>query len=247
VATRLRFSVMTAREFFARASASAGYRLTRLSSSLQATSASADGTSPGQRTLAGDREVEYAWTLAHVTRDAGRVLDFGSGPGITALCAAFAGNDVVAVDLEDEQYLFSGHDIEYIRGDFNRLEWEPGSFDQIINCSSVEHVGLSGRYGSPDDPEGDLRAMDTMAGLLKPGGNMVLTLPVGCDGVYAPWHRVYGEDRLARLLASWAVQQESYWAKPGGAKYEPVSREHALAEQGSATYYALGLYVVTPH
>jgi len=238
---------MTIRDFFVRATASAGYRLTRLSGRLKEASASVNGASQGQRTLAGDREVEYAWTLAHLTRDGGRVLDFGSGPGITALGASFAGNDVVAVDLEQEGYPFSGHDIEYVRGDFNYLEWEPGSFDQIINCSSIEHVGLAGRYGSPDDPEGDLRAMDKMAGLLKPGGNMVLTLPVGRDGVYPPWHRVYGENRLSRLRASWAVQHESYWAKPHGAKYQPVSREQALAEQGSATYYALGLYVLTPN
>lgn len=236
---------MTIREFLMRATASAGYRLTGLSSRLQAPNASGKGGC-AQRTLAGDREVEYAWTLAHVTREPGRVLDFGSGPGVTALCASFAGNHVVAVDLEHEGYPFAGHEIEYIRGDFNRLEWEPRSFDQIVNCSSIEHVGLAGRYGSPDDPDGDLRAMDTMAGLLKPGGNMVLTIPVGRDGAYAPWHRVYGENRLARLLASWEIQEESYWAKPGGGKYEPVSREQALAEQGSATYYALGLYVVTP-
>ena len=237
---------MTIQSVLIRATASAGYRLTRLSSRLQAASGTITGAAQTERTLAGDREVEYAWTLAHVTQAPGRVLDFGSGPGITALSAAFAGNDVVAVDLEEEQYLFSGHQIEYIRGDFNRLQWEPRSFDQIINCSSIEHVGLAGRYGSPDDSEGDLRAMDTMAGVLKPGGNMVLTIPVGRDGVYAPWHRVYGEDRLQRLLASWTIQQESYWAKPGGIKYEPVSRERALAEQGSPTYYALGLYVVKP-
>jgi SAM-dependent methyltransferase len=238
---------MTIREFLVRATASAGYRLTRLSARVEAGSAPFTGHSRTQRTLAGDREVEYAWTLAHVAQGPGRVFDFGSGPGITALCASFARNTIVAVDLEDEQYAFSGHDIEYVRGDFNKLEWEPASFDQILNCSSIEHVGLAGRYGSPDDPDGDLRAMEKMAGLLKPGGDMVLTLPVGRDGVYAPWHRVYGENRLARLLEFWAVQKESYWAKPGGAKYEPVSREQALAEEGSATYYALGLYVLTPH
>jgi SAM-dependent methyltransferase len=237
---------MTIREFLVRGTAFVGYRLTGLSARLQAASPPASAGSQAQRTLAGDREVEYAWTLAHVTRGPGRVFDFGSGPGITALSASFAGNRVVAVDLEHEGYLFGGHDIEYIRGDFNKLDWEAGSFDQIINCSSIEHVGLAGRYGSPDDADGDLRAMEKMAGLLKPDGNMVLTLPVGLDGVYAPWHRVYGEERLGRLLSSWAVQEESYWAKPDGLKYRPVDREDALAEQGSATYYALGLYVVTP-
>lgn len=194
----------------------------------------------------GERDVEWAWTLAHVHRGQGRVLDFGSGNGMLALGASFAGNHAVAVDLEHEQYLFRGHDIEYVQGDFNELELEPRSFDQIINCSSIEHVGLSGRYGSPDDADGDLRAMAKMAELLKPEGDMVLSIPVGVDAVYAPWHRVYGEQRLPRLLERWEIRKEAYWAKREAEQYEPVTREEALADEGSPTYYALGLYVVTP-
>jgi SAM-dependent methyltransferase len=235
---------VTAREFLIRATASAGWRLTRLSDRLQ--TASSERAAQHDRTLEGERDVEWSWTLTHVRRGPGRVLDFGSGNGMMALGASFAGNEAVAVDLEPEQYLFRGHDIEYVQGDFNDLELEPGSFDQILNCSSIEHVGLAGRYGSPDEPDGDLRAMDKMAGLLRPDGNMVLAIPLGLDAVYAPWHRVYGEARLPRLLERWEVRKESCWAKLDGGGYAPVSRERALADQGSATYYALGLYVVTP-
>ena len=194
---------MLAREFLRRATAALGWRLTNLSTRFE---------SEGGRTLVGERDVEWAWTLAHVHRGPGRVLDFGSGNGMLALGASFAGNHAVAVDLEHEQYLFRGHDIEYVQGDFNKLDFgEP--FDQIINCSSIEHVGLAGRYGSPDDADGDLRAMSKMAGLLKPGGDMVLSIPVGRDAVYAPWHRVYGEQRIPELLERWEIRQESYWAK----------------------------------
>src|SRR5205085_1685582 len=124
-----------AREFLRRATAALGWRLTNLSSRLE---------SEGGRTLVGERDVEWAWTLAHVHRGPGRVLDFGSGNGMLALGASFAGNHAVAVDLEHEQYLFRGHGIEYVQGDFNKLEFEE-PFDQIINCSSIEHVGLAGR------------------------------------------------------------------------------------------------------
>jgi SAM-dependent methyltransferase len=226
-----------ARDFAIRATAALGWHLTNVSNRLEAT---------GGRTLTGEREIEWPWTLAHVHRGPGRVLDFGSGNGMLALGASFAGNHAVAVDLEHEQYLFRGHDIEYVQGDFNELEFEPGSFDQIINCSSIEHVGLSGRYGSPDDPDGDLKAMTKMAGLLKPGGDMVLSIPIGVDALFAPWHRIYGEKRLPRLLERWQIQEESYWAKVDSPQYEPVTREQALADEGSAGYYALGLYVVTP-
>jgi SAM-dependent methyltransferase len=231
------------RAFAVRATASASYRLARLSSRLQGATAAGGA---GSRTLVGERDVEWTWCLAHVRSGPGRVLDFGSGNGMLALGASFAGNESVAVDLEHEQYLFQGHDIEYVQGDFLKLEFEPGSFDQILNCSSIEHVGLAGRYGSPDNPDGDLEAMAKLADVLKPDGDMVLAIPVGRDAVYAPWHRVYGEERLPLLLERWTVRAESYWAKVGSEKYEPVARDTALSDIGSATYYALGLYVVVP-
>lgn len=246
----LRSARVTAREFLVRASAAAGFRLTRLSQHLEAAANGAsrtDDSATDGRTLIGDRDIEWTWTIAHVRSRAGRILDFGSGNGLMALGALFAGNSVVAVDLEPERYPFDPWRIEYVRGDFNELELEPASFDQILNCSSIEHVGLAGRFGAPDDLDGDLRAMEKMARILKPDGNMILTAPVGIDGVYAPLHRVYGEERLPRLLEHWRIVEELYWAKPAaGERYEPVPREQALAETGSASYYALGLFVVTP-
>jgi hypothetical protein len=73
---------------------------------------------------------------------------------------------------------------------------------------------------------------------------MVLTIPVGIDAVHAPNHRIYGDKRLPRLLEHWEIREESYWAKPTNGRFEPVTRERALAETGSASYYALGLFVV---
>lgn len=240
---------MTIRQFAVRATASAGYRLTRLSGRLAAARVSKEAdevASGGGKTLHGDRDIEWTWALAQVHRGPGRVLDFGSGNSNLALGAVFAGNETTAIDLLEEDYPFRNHGIEYIRGDINAVDFEPGSFDQIINCSTIEHVGLAGRYDSPEDPDGDLTAMARLAGLLKPAGTMVLTLPVGRDAVFPPLHRVYGEQRLPLLLEHWTVQTERFWAKPSSNLFEPVSREHAIAERGSTTYYALGLFVLTP-
>jgi SAM-dependent methyltransferase len=238
---------VSVREFFVRATGYAGVHLLRASERLQETAAPGDSNArTAQRTLAGDREIEWTWTLAHVRRGGARVLDFGSGNGMMALGAAFAGDDVVAVDLEPEQYPFHPYRIEYVRGDFNQFDLEPHSFDQILNCSSIEHVGVAGRYGSPDEPDGDLRAMEKMSQILKPDGDMVLTIPVGLDAIHPPLHRIYGEQRLARLLERWKIREESYWAKPSSPRFEPVTRVQALSEAGSKSYYALGLFVVAP-
>jgi SAM-dependent methyltransferase len=196
--------------------------------------------------LSGDRTIEWAWTLGRLRRDPGRVLDFGTGTGFVALAAALAGHEVVAVDLEPCAFEFKGAPITYRQGDLNELEFEPRSFDQVLNCSTVEHVGLEGRYGSSADSDGDLRAMEKLAALLRLEGDLVMTLPVGRDGVFAPYHRVYGAERLPRLLEQFSVRDEAWWAKPDGETWEPVTREVALSVQGSSSYYGLGLFVLTP-
>jgi SAM-dependent methyltransferase len=196
--------------------------------------------------LAGDRTIEWGWVLSRLRRDPGRVLDFGTGTGFLALAAALAGHEVVAVDLEPCAFEFKGEPITYRQGDFNELEFENSSFDQVLNCSTIEHVGLEGRYGSPADRDGDLRAMEKLARLLRPDGDMVLTLPVGLDGVFPPYHRVYGAERLPRLLEPFSVRDEAWWAKLDGESWEPASRETALAVEPSSSYYALGLFVAAP-
>lgn len=59
-------------------------------------------------------------------------------------------------------------------------------------------------------------------------------------------HWVYGDERLPRLLEHWEVHEKSYWTKPTGPRLEPVTREQALAEEGSTSYYALALFVAMP-
>jgi hypothetical protein len=88
--------------------------------------------------------------------------------------------------------------------------------------------------------------MEKLATLLRPDGDMILTLPAGIDGVFSPYHRVYGEQRLPRLLEPFAVRDEAWWAKLDGKTWQSTTREAALAIQGSSSYYALGLLVVTP-
>jgi len=54
-------------------------------------------------------------------------------------------------------------------------------------------------------PDGDLDAMGILRELLAPGGRMILTIPVGRDQICGPYHRIYGEDRLPRLLDGFGV------------------------------------------
>ena len=75
-------------------------------------------------------------------------------------------------------------------------------FDVALSISSFDHDGL-GRYGDPVDPKGDIKAMQEAQALLKPGGLMFLTVPVGPDILVWNLHRRYGEHRLPLLLGGW--------------------------------------------
>jgi hypothetical protein len=94
--------------------------------------------------------------------------------------------------------------------------------------------------------DGDLEAMAIMREALAPEGRMVMTVPVGLDLVCRPWHRIYGVDRLPSLLSGYEIHEEQFWRKPPRqAFWEPTDREMAIATQGSESFYALGLFVLT--
>lgn len=83
--------------------------------------------------------------------------------------------------------------------DWDRLQ---PVFDVAWSISSFEHDGL-GMYGDPLDPEGDLKAMRKMKRIVKPGGLMFLSLPVGRDKVLFNNARIYGRLRLPLLMQGW--------------------------------------------
>jgi len=125
-------------------------------------------------------------------------------------------------------------------------------FDLIINCSTVEHVGLVGRYGVTESrPNGDLEAMARLRELMKPGGVMLLTIPVGQDAVFEPLCRVYGAQRLPQLLNGYTVEKEVFWVKDDQNRWVLCDKETALDFKALAcswdpmeNVYALGCFVL---
>ena len=80
----------------------------------------------------------------------------------------------------------------------------PIQFDVLLSVSSFEHDGL-GRYGDPINPWGDLGAMKRSWNMLKDGGILFLTVPIGRDCLTWNAHRIYGKYRLPMLLKGWEL------------------------------------------
>jgi SAM-dependent methyltransferase len=185
-------------------------------------------------------------------RGAGEALEFGCEHGYMSLLAARAGFNVLACDLQDQTFTWKHPRVRFVQGDFLQLDLPRNHFDLAINCSSVEHVGIAGRYGiTVDDDGADLEVMQKIADVLKPDGILLMTAPCGLDAVLAPWCRVYGASRLPRLLAPFNIKSESYWVKDDQNMWVESVREQALSfkprnhpTDGHGCAYVLGCFVL---
>jgi SAM-dependent methyltransferase len=174
----------------------------------------------------------------------GEALDFGAGEGYMGLLASQKGFQVTAVDILSVSVPYDHPNLSFVKGDLRRLNLGDNTFDLIINCSAIEHVGLAGRYDMPKDPDGDLDAMSVLRSIAKPEGKMLLTVPIGKDRIFAPLHRVYGEERLPKLLAGWKVLKEQYWLKDNHNRWIIVEKAEALNNDPSPHFYGLGLFAL---
>ena len=198
--------------------------------------------------LLGDRDIEWSWVASRMPSGPGEALDFGCGKSYLSLIAARRGFQVTAIDVEPIQMPFVYPGLKFIQGDvLNRFP--KAHFDLIINCSTIEHVGLAGRFGITENlPEADVKEMMRLKELMKKDGIMLLTIPVGQDAVFAPLHRVYGEKRLPQLLDGYSVESEEFWIKNKENRWILSDKMSALSFEASwntlRQVYALGLFVL---
>ena len=193
--------------------------------------------------LYGEKIIDWGWICVHLPAGPKRALEIGCGesPIIPAMLARRY--EVIGVDL-DASITVAMNGFRFVRGDFNSIELVPG-FDLVVACSAIEHFGLAGRYGSTQDENADLKAMHKVHTLLSPSGQVLLTIPIGLDAVHAPWHRVYGTDRLPLLIDGFTVTEACFWAKVPWQPWYETTMQHALNQPVAPQRYALGQFMLT--
>ncbi|MCR4341324.1 MAG: class I SAM-dependent methyltransferase, partial [Gemmatimonadaceae bacterium] len=74
------------------------------------------------------------------------------------------------------------------------------SFDAVIGLSVIEHIGLGHYDQDPQDPDGDIKAVQNIASWLKPGGWVYLDVPFTPEGFHTKGTRYRGYDHQALLM-----------------------------------------------
>lgn len=138
-----------------------------------------------------------------------RHIDIGSRvDGFVAHVASFRPIEVIDVrELKD-----SGHDnIRFKRMDLMNLDAVESEICDSLSClHAIEHFGL-GRYGDPINPVGHLTGFGNLVKMLKPGGTLYLSFPIGhADQLHFNAHRVFKPDSVLRWPEGGALELQSF-------------------------------------
>lgn len=122
-----------------------------------------------------------------------------------------------------------------IRGDLLNLPFGDRSIDSLSCLHVVEHIGL-GRYGDRIDPEGSIKAARELERVLKPGGKLYLSAPVGHERVCFNAHRVFSPKSIQEMFPSLALTEFS-WVDD-----QNCFKEHQELESANDFNYGCGMF-----
>jgi SAM-dependent methyltransferase len=150
--------------------------------------------------LVNERVVEQPYVFAAVGTEPRRVLDVGGTESTVGLSLAALGHDVTVVDPRPAQLAHPR--LTSIAARLEDLPADLEPFDIVVALSAIEHFGLE-HYGTPrGDERADAEALRHIRGRLRPGGELVLTVPLGVPGV-DDFQRTYDVAGVRELLAGW--------------------------------------------
>lgn len=154
-----------------------------------------------------ERIVEYPQLFRWI-RPRGLVLDIGCSTSRLPIELASLGYKVYGVDIRP--YPFRHENFVMVQSDL--YEWNsPNRFDIVTAISSIEHFGL-GQYGDTAVDDGDRRAIERIKSLIKPQGQLILSVPFGRRGV-TELHRVYDSEQLQELLADFTWVESRFFQR----------------------------------
>lgn len=122
-----------------------------------------------------------------------------------------------------------------IPGDILALPFLDESVGSLSCLHVIEHIGL-GRYGDCLDPDGSIKGALELQRILKKGGNLLLSLPIGRERICFNAHRVHSPQSVLDLFYSMQLLEFSF-VGDDGEFYESVELDRAKTLE-----YGCGLF-----
>ena len=155
------------------------------------------------RNKAGDLPKHYFQQDLYVARqiflaNPTRHIDVGSRiDGFVAHVAAF--REIEVVDIRPMESI--DENIKLLQLDIVDRDSVPHEICDSLSClHTIEHIGL-GRYGDTINPDGWLTALDNLLVILKPGGVLYLSAPIGEGSIEFDAHRLFSISALLETIS----------------------------------------------
>lgn len=179
------------------------------------------------------RIIEYPILFQYLRHGRLKILDFGCVEDMLPIHLASLGYEVTGMDFRP--YSFEHPDFTFIQADI--LQWDPplAEFDTIVSISTIEHVGLSA-YGDPVREDGDKVAVRKLWQALKPGGELIITVPAGEKRI-EPGMRIYDEQAVKELVGN--IETLRFFYKPGRYEMWRETRGETISSLKFENYHAL--------
>jgi SAM-dependent methyltransferase len=126
--------------------------------------------------------------------------------------------------------------MDFVCGDASDMAPFPGESLESLSClHALEHFGL-GRYGDAIDPAAWSRALVSFVRVLRPGGRLYLSVPVGRQRLEFNAHRVFAPDTIQSALS--ALRLASFSAVADDRTF----CENTAPERYRSANYACGMF-----
>jgi len=160
-----------------------------------------------------ERTYEYAFAASKLLGlpVGTKLLDVGcvARTNFIPALACELGFDVWGIDIRP--YWFEHPNFTFIQGDITEEKKGPGFFDIVTAISTLEHIGIKGRYGIAQQNLGrDRLAIKAIYQLLREEGSLVLTVPfhVSNDNKVSSLGKIYGAKTLQSMSTGWVIKEE---------------------------------------
>ncbi len=173
---------------------------------------------PYNEAYAGERAVEVAIALRRLSeRRGGRILELGN------VLSHYGRRVTTVVDKYEEAPGVLNVDV---------MDFEPAErFDLVVSLSTVEHIGFDEDVKDPGKPR---RAVERLTSLLAPGGDLLVTVPLGynpaVDELSAPGSGAFERVGYLRRVSADNRWEQVAWEDVRDAAYgRPYRVANAIA------------------
>jgi SAM-dependent methyltransferase len=116
--------------------------------------------------------------------------------------------------------------------------------DSLSCLHALEHFGL-GRYGDPVRWNGHLLGLENLHRILRSGGRLYLSVPIGPQRIEFNAHRVFAVEYLLGLLADKYVLERFSYVDDQGDLHEDIQFDVGDARKNFGCNYGCGIFELT--